>query len=150
MPDVRALDAGVRRLRHHLDALARRLLPHHLLLLAPNTEAAHLHLRRRFAGAELDPPVGHQVEGGDTLRDARRVVVARRHQRDAVPEADVLRALAGGGEEDLRCGGVRVFLEEVVLDLEHVVEAEAVSELDLVEGVLQKLVLCSGSHCSLP
>ena len=37
-----------------------------------------------------------------------------------------------------------VLLEEVVLDLPHVVEAEAVGELDLVERVLQQLVLVVG------
>ena len=56
-------------------------------------------------------------------------------------QADVLRALAGCGEEDLRGRGVRVLLEEVVLDLEHVVEAELVRQFHLVEGVFQELVL---------
>ena len=56
-------------------------------------------------------------------------------------EADVLRALAGRGEEDLGRGGVRVLLEEVVLDLPHVLDAELVGELDLVERVLDQLLL---------
>ena len=69
------------------------------------------------------------------------MVVARRHQRDAVAQADVLGALAGRGEEDLGRAGVRVLLQEVVFHLEDVVEPELVGQLDLVEGVLEQLVL---------
>ncbi len=47
------------------------------------------------------------------------------------------------GEKDLRRGGVRVLLEEVVLDLPGVVDAEAVGELDLVERVLEQLELAA-------
>src|SRR3954454_24926080 len=60
---------------------------------------------------------------------------------DAVTEADVLGALAGGTEEHLGRGAVRGLLEEVVLDLPGVVEPEPVGELDLVEAVLEQLVL---------
>ena len=56
-------------------------------------------------------------------------------------EADVLGALAGGGQEHLRGRAVAVFLEEVVLDLPGVVVAELVGELDLVERLLEQHVL---------
>ncbi len=46
-------------------------------------------------------------------------------------DADVLRAGGAGGEEHLGRRGMRVLLEEVVLDLPYVVDAEAVGELDL-------------------
>src|SRR5262245_25802005 len=69
------------------------------------------------------------------------MAVARRHQDDAVPEADPLRALRAGGEEDLGRRGVRVLLEEVVLDLPRVVEAEPVGELHLRERVLEQPLL---------
>ena len=94
-----------------------------------------------FAGAPLDPAVGDQVERGDALGDAGRVVVAGRHQDDAVAEPDLLGALRAGGEEHLRRGGVRILLQEVVLDLPDVVEAQLVGQLDLVERVLEQLVL---------
>ena len=55
-----------------------------------------------------------------------------------------VRALAGGGEEHLGRRRVAVLLEEVVLDLPHVVDAEPVGELDLVERVLEQLVLVVG------
>ncbi len=103
--------------------------------------AAELEQGRALAGAQLDPAVGDQVERGDALGDARRVVVARRHQHDAVAEPDLLGALRAGGEEDLGRRGVRIFLEEVVLDLPDVVEAQPVGQLDLVEGVLEQLLL---------
>jgi hypothetical protein len=54
-----------------------------------------------------------------------------------------LGALAGRAEEDLRRRGVRVLLEEVMLDAPGVVEAEPVGELDLGEGVLERLVLAA-------
>ena len=77
------------------------------------------------------------------MRSATRAggVVAGRHEGDAVPQPDALRALAAGGEEDLGRGGVRVLLEEVVLDLPRVVDAEAVGQLDLVERLLEEPVL---------
>ena len=63
------------------------------------------------------------------------MLVAGRQREDPEAQADALRPLAGRGEEDLGGRGVRVLLEEVVLDLPDVVEAEAVGELDLVERV---------------
>jgi hypothetical protein len=63
--------------------------------------------------------------------------VIRRELHDAVAQADVLRALAGRTEEDLRGRAVRVLLEEVVLDFPRVVVAKAVGQLDLVEAVLK-------------
>ena len=106
-----------------------------------DVEAAELQQRRALAGAELDAAVRDEVERRDALGDARRVVVARRHQHDAVAEPDLLGALRAGGEEDLRRRGVRVLLEEVVLDLPGVVDAELVGELDLVERVLEQPLL---------
>src|SRR4029450_13379484 len=53
-------------------------------------------------------------------------------------------ALARGRQEHLGRGGVAVFLQEVVLDLPHVVEADPVGQLDLVEGVREQLVLALG------
>ena len=47
-------------------------------------------------------------------------------------------------QEHLGRRGVGVLLEEVVLDLPHVVEAQAVGELHLLEGVLEQAVLVVG------
>ena len=92
-----------------------------------------------LAGAHLDAAVGHQVERGDAFGDALRRVGGELH--DAVAEPDVLGALAGGAEEHLGGRRVRIFLEEVVLDLPGVVVAEPVGQLDLVERVLIELAL---------
>src|SRR5207249_1290474 len=132
-----ALDAGVGSLRHHLHALAGGLFPHALLLFAAHAEAAHLHLGGGLTCAELDAAVGDEVERGDALGDAGGVVVARGHDDDAVAEANVLRPLTRRCKEDLRRGRMRVLLEEVVLDLEHVVEPELVRQLYLLESVLE-------------
>jgi hypothetical protein len=66
-----------------------------------------------------------------------------------VAEADPARALAGGTEEDLGGAGVRVLLQEVMLDLPDVVDSEPVGQLHLLErvreqGALVLLVLSAG------
>ena len=96
----------------------------HMLALARpvDQEAAELRRRRGLAGAEVHPAVGDEVERGDPFGDPRGMVHRRRDLHDSVPEADVLRALAGGRQEHLGRRGVRVLLEEVVLDLPGVVE----------------------------
>ena len=99
-------------------------------------------------------PLRHEVEHRDALGDARRVVERRRRLHDAVPEPDVLRALRRGREEHLGRARVRVLLEEVVLDLPRVVDADAVGVLDLLERVLDQAGTRSrrvhgrGSWCS--
>ena len=51
-------------------------------------------------------------------------------------EPDLLGALRAGRKKNLGCGGVRILLEEMVLDLPDIVDAEPVGELDLVERIL--------------
>jgi len=114
------------------------------LALVAHTRAEGMQLggARSLANAELDPPARDQVEGRDTLSDAVRLV--GRDLDDAVAEANVLRALTGGGQEHLGRRGVRVLLEEVVLDLPDVVVAELVGKLDLLQRVLQQIILVGG------
>ena len=94
--------------------------------------------RRRFADAELDAPVREEIERRYALRHARRVI--GRELNDAVAEADVLRALACGGEEYFGGGGVRVLFEEVVFDLPREVVAQTIGEFDLRQAVLEQVV----------
>ena len=54
-------------------------------------------------------------------------------------EAVLFDALAGCAREDLGGWGMRVFFQEVVLDLPRVVVAEAIGEFHLVERVLIEL-----------
>ena len=60
-----------------------------------------------------------------------------------MPEPDALGALRARGEKDLGRRRVRVLLEEVVLDLPGVVDAQAVGELHLVERLLIELELAA-------
>ena len=106
-----------------------------------DAEAAQLGLGRRLARAEIDPAARDQVQHGDALGGASRVVVVGGGLDDAVAQADALGALAGRCEEHLGSRRVRVLLEEVVLDLPHVVEPDLVGQLDLVERVLDELLL---------
>nr|WP_257808802.1 hypothetical protein [Mesorhizobium sp. J428] len=89
----------------------------------------------------LDAAVGDQVERAEAFGDAGRMIVTRRGQADAVPDADVLGALGYGAEENLRRGGVRILFQEMMLDFPHVIEAEPVGEFDLVESVVEQLLL---------
>ena len=50
-------------------------------------------------------------------------------------------ALRARGQEHLRRARVRVLLEEVVLDLPDVVDAQPVGELDLLERLVDQLLL---------
>ena len=86
-----------------------------------------------LAEPELDATAGEQVERGDALGDADRMV--GRQLDDAVAEADAARPLARRAEEDFRRRAVRVLLEEVMLDAPGVVEPEPVGELDLGQSV---------------
>src|SRR5260370_19507930 len=104
-------------------------------------EAAEFHQRGALAGAEFDAPVGDEIEGGDALGDPRRMVVFRRHQADAMTEANVFGALRARREEYLRRRGVRIFLEKMVLDFPSVIDAEFVGEFDLIERLLEQPAL---------
>ena len=56
-------------------------------------------------------------------------------------QPDALRPGGRGGEKDLGRRRVAVLLEEVVLDLPYAVEADAVGQLDLLQGVAEQLML---------
>ena len=139
--EILALEAGVRVHDHHVGDLLDRLAPHRAALGRGHAEAFELRARCGFAGAPVDAAVGDEIEGRDPLGDTRRMVVAGRHQDDAVTEADTFRALRGGGEEDFRRRRVRVLLEEVMLDFPRVIDAEPVGELDLRQRVLKQALL---------
>ena len=52
-------------------------------------------------------------------------------QPHAVRDADILGALTDRAIKDLGRGTMRVFLEEVMLDLPHVIDPEPIGEFDL-------------------
>ena len=136
--DVVAGVAGERRLGEAAERDAQPLLPHRPLLQRVDLEAAQLRFRRRLARAEVGAAVRHEVEHRDALGDARGMVERRRRLHDAVTEPDALRALRHRAEEHLGRARVAVLLEEVVLHLPHVVDAELVRELALLERVLDQ------------
>ncbi len=129
-------------LPEHRQQATHGVLPDGPLVAEAAVERVQLGDAAALADPELDATMAQQVERADPLGDACRVV--RRQLHDAVAEADVLRALAGRGEEHLRRRGVAVLLQEVVLHLPRVVEPEPVGQLDLVEGVVEQLVLVVG------
>ena len=90
--------------------------------------------RGALAHAELAAAVGQEIERGDPLGDARGMVGGE--LEDAVAEPDLLGALAGGGEEGFGRRRVRVFLEEMMLDLPGIVIAAAIGDLELRQRIL--------------
>jgi hypothetical protein len=133
-----ALEPAERFLDHAPDRDLQGLLPLGALVGGIDIEPPELADRRGFPGAELDAPVGQQVEGGDAFGHPRRVIHRWRHVHDAEAQPDVLGALARRGQEDLRRGGVTVLLEEVVLGEPDGGEARLVRRLHLVQALLQQ------------
>jgi hypothetical protein len=130
-------ESGERRLAHAPQRDPQALLPRAALLLGVDPERVELGGRRPLAGAELDPSARDDVERGDALGLARRMVDRRRRVHDPVPEPQVLRPLRQRGEEDLRRRRVAVLLEEVVLHQPERVDADRVEELGLLERRLE-------------
>ena len=90
---------------------------------------------RAAAGHDLGAAAGEQVEGGEVLEDAHRVVRAEHRHRAGQPDA--LGALGGRGEHDGRRRDGEV--GPVVLADAEDVEPDLVGELDLLDQVAQPL-----------
>lgn len=132
-----ALEAGERFLDHAADRNLQGLFPLSALVGGIDVEAAEFTDGGRLAGAELDPPVGEQVQRGDAFGHPGGMIDRGRQVHDAEPQPDVVGALAGGGQEDLGRRGMAVLLEEMVLSEPHRRESRLVGGLDLIEAVLQ-------------
>ena len=89
--------------------------------------------RDALADAELEPPAAHLVEHADFFGEPQRMI--ERERVDERPEAEPLRPLRDGGEEDARRGRHaerrRVMLGEVIG-----VEAARVIGLDQLQPLL--------------
>ena len=101
----------------------------------------HLLCRPAAAGAEVEAPIGDDVEHGGSLGDPGRVVVIEGHAHHAVADADPRGPGRHGGEEDLRCAHVCVPVQGVVLDGPDAVEAHLLGENRLFETVPYDLLL---------
>ena len=126
---------------HHVGGLFGRLEPHRLLVVHRHAEAFHLHARRALAGAPVHPAVADEVERGDALGDTGGMVVGRRREHHSVAEADPPGVARAGRQEHFRRGGVRILLQEVVLVLPHIVEAQPVGEFHLLQGLVEQVVV---------
>ena len=120
----------------HVGDGADHLVPHVLGVVGLNLEAAEFGPGGGAAGAEFEASVGDDVERGGALGDAGGVVDLGQAEGDALADVDVLGLRGGGGEENFGGGGVAVLLEEVVLDLPDLVEAELVGEADVFERLV--------------
>ena len=60
---------------------------------------------------------------------------------DTLAEADVLGPRGAGCQEHLRCRGMRVLLEEMVLYLPGEVDTQPISNLHLLEGFVEEALL---------
>ena len=100
-----------------------------------HAEAVELLCGGRTARTQLHSAVAHDVEHGGLFCDLNRIVEVEGQQPHAVSDPDILGALTDRAVEDLGRGAVRVFLEEVMLDFPDVVDADAIGEFNLGEGL---------------
>src|SRR5215470_2104976 len=118
----------------HRNDRAHRILPDRSLLLEIAVEGFELGDAGAFAHAELDAAAADEIERRNALGDARGVDGSQLH--DAVSQPDLPRALARRSEEHFGGRRVRIFFEEVVLDLPGEIVAEPVGQLELIERVM--------------
>ena len=137
--EVIAFESGIRVHRQHVADLLGGLEIDLAFRGHLDAETAELQFGGRFPGAEIDTTIRHEVQCRDHFRGAGGMVVLRDHLADAVTQANALRALRRGREKHLWRGRVGVFLEEVVLDLPRVVDAQPVRDLYLLQRVLKQL-----------
>ena len=118
---------------HHVEALLDRLTPRCAFLGDVDAIAAQFEYRSGFTGAELDPPVRHEIECRNAFSDPSRMIVAWWHEHDAVAKTYALCALRARRQKHLRRRGMGILFQEMVFDLPRVVDANAVGELHLFE-----------------
>ena len=127
----------MKRLLHpHLGQAAHELVPALLGRVGVGAETAELRPGGGTAGADMQAPARQDVEGRRPLGDLDRVIELGNADHDAVADLDVLGQHGAGGEEQLRRRAVRIFLEEMVLDGPHMLEAQLVGQLHLLEAVV--------------
>src|SRR5271168_221628 len=142
--EILAGKAGIGLENQHIGNLFGSFDSHRAFLFGRNGESAELHARRAFADAEIDPAAGNDVERRETLRRARGMVVVGDDLADAVPETDGLGARGGGGEKHFGSGGMRVFVEKMMLDLPRIVISQLIGKRDLVERLVKQARLVAG------
>ena len=135
------LEASVRFHHHHLGRFPHRFFPHEVLLVGIDAESLELAAAAGRAGAPFDASVADQVQRGKALGNTRRMIEAARHEHDSVAQPDPLGALAAGRQEDFRRRRMGVLLQEMVLHLPGVFDAQAVRQLDLLQRLLEQPVL---------
>ena len=136
---------STRLVAEHRDQRAHRVLPHLALVAEAAVERMQLGVGRRPRRCPSSTRPWLTRSSVDT-RSATRAGWLVVSWMMPWPSRMLLRALARRGEEHLGRRGVRVLLEEVVLDLPGVVVAEPVGQLDLVE----RLAAAAGTRCPRP
>ena len=111
------------------------LLPHRPRLVGVDAETAELGHGDRPAGPHVQAALAQDVQGRRPLRHPGRVVEGDREQDHAVADADAAGVLGNRRQEDLRGRAVGEALQEVVLDAPHVVEADLLGQLHLLDGL---------------
>jgi hypothetical protein len=68
------------------------------------------------------------------------MVVARRHQRDAVTQTDFLGSLRAGGEKYFRRREVGIFLQKMMLNIPGMFDTQPVRQFNLIQGLHEQPV----------
>src|SRR5580704_15396776 len=101
--------------------------------LVIDAEAVEFLDGRGSAQAKFNPAVADDIEHGSLFRHLNRMVELKRQQADAVSDANIFRTLADGAKEHFGRRTMRIFLQKVMLDLPHEIEAEPIAEFDLLQ-----------------
>ena len=131
--EIRAVELEVLGLPHAddgLDGLSRLILR----VLPVDAEGGLLH-RGGATGAPLDPARGEDVDGGHLLGHPHRWPEGVGEERHPESQPDLLGDLGERPEHDLGGRAVGAALAEVVLDVPGGLEAQAVGQADLLEGL---------------
>src|SRR5205807_297213 len=130
-----AVEAGELVLGPHAGDHPNRLLPHGPGVVRVDAEPTQLGHGDGAARPHVQAALAEDVEGGRALRHPGRMVEGDGEEHDAVADADAAGVLGHGREEDLRGRAVGEALQEVVLDAPHVVEADLLGQLHLLDGL---------------
>ena len=111
--------------------------------LVIDAEAVQFLDGRGAAQAKFDPAVADDIEHGSLFRHLDGMVELKRQQPHAMGDANIFGALADGAKEHFGRGTMRIFLQEVMLDLPHEIETEPIAELDLLQRLPVDIVFAA-------
>src|SRR6266481_1345871 len=120
----RASLVGEALLGPHFREAVDELVPGLFGFVRARAEAAEFGPCRGAAGADVETAAAENVEDGSALGDFNWMIELGDAYHDAVTDAHLFGFHRACGEKQFRRGAMRIFLEEMMLDGPHGIEAE--------------------------